>query len=111
MESIFIVVVLPAPLGPRKPKNCPRPTVKSIPETARVPAGVDLYQTLYIDHHFVIRQGNSLEMQLLPKLAPLIPDWHQAFRKVVTLSFWLEVYFNSAENTPLFQRRLSSTEP
>jgi len=30
-----IVVVLPAPLGPRKPKTSPRPTLKSTASTAR----------------------------------------------------------------------------
>src|SRR5579885_3304615 len=31
---IRIVVVLPAPLGPRKPNTSPRPTLKSTPSTA-----------------------------------------------------------------------------
>src|ERR1700722_3761522 len=33
--SILIVVDLPAPLGPRKPKNCPGATRRSMPSTAR----------------------------------------------------------------------------
>src|SRR5262245_6192923 len=37
--STWIVVVLPAPLGPRKPKTSPRPTVNETPCTARVPSG------------------------------------------------------------------------
>src|SRR5882757_9009963 len=32
--SILMVVDLPAPLGPRKPKNCPGATHRSIPLTA-----------------------------------------------------------------------------
>src|SRR5205823_5646324 len=32
--SILMVVDLPAPLGPRKPKNCPGATCKSMPSTA-----------------------------------------------------------------------------
>src|SRR5688572_5636718 len=31
------VVVLPAPLGPRKPKSSPRETSRSIPRTASIP--------------------------------------------------------------------------
>src|SRR5690606_9892128 len=34
--SIFIVVVLPAPLGPRNPNSSPRSTAKLIPSTATV---------------------------------------------------------------------------
>ena len=33
-----MVVLFPAPLGPRNPKNSPRATVQSMPETARVPS-------------------------------------------------------------------------
>ena len=35
--SMRMVVVLPEPLGPRKPKTLPRGTRRSIPSTARVP--------------------------------------------------------------------------
>ena len=35
--SILMVVLFPAPLGPRKPKNSPRPTEKSMPESAFTP--------------------------------------------------------------------------
>src|SRR6185437_4823544 len=34
VQSMLIVVVLPAPLGPRKPKTSPLPTSKSTPLTA-----------------------------------------------------------------------------
>jgi len=34
-ESIFNVVVFPAPFGPRKPTRSPAPTLKSMPSTAR----------------------------------------------------------------------------
>ena len=48
--SIRIVVVLPAPFGPRKPKISPRSTVKDTPLTAvergEIKAGDALYQQL-----------------------------------------------------------------
>ena len=34
VQSILIVVLLPAPLGPRKPKTSPRGTVNDTPRTA-----------------------------------------------------------------------------
>jgi hypothetical protein len=39
VQSILIVVVLPAPFGPRKPKISPRPTWKLTPRTASIPGG------------------------------------------------------------------------
>ena len=39
VARIRIVVVLPAPLGPRNPKNSPAPTEKSMLSTATVPPG------------------------------------------------------------------------
>jgi hypothetical protein len=38
VATVLIVVVLPAPFGPRKPKNSPSGTVRSIPWTAAVPS-------------------------------------------------------------------------
>ena len=35
-ESILSVVVLPAPLGPRKPTNSPSAMVKLMPSAARI---------------------------------------------------------------------------
>src|SRR2546430_4181745 len=35
LASIFIVVVFPAPFGPRRPKISPGSTTRSIPSTAR----------------------------------------------------------------------------
>ena len=36
VQSMLIVVVLPAPLGPRKPKTSPRATSKLTPRTASI---------------------------------------------------------------------------
>ena len=37
--KILMVVLFPAPLGPKKPKNSPRPTVKLMPERALTSPG------------------------------------------------------------------------
>ena len=37
VQRMFMVVVLPAPLGPRKPKTSPSPTSKETPLTASFP--------------------------------------------------------------------------
>src|SRR6476661_10517374 len=42
VARIRIVVVLPAPFGPRKPRNVPAVTENEIPSTARVPPGYTL---------------------------------------------------------------------
>ena len=42
VARIRIVVVLPAPFGPRNPKNSPTATATSIPSSARVPPGYSL---------------------------------------------------------------------
>jgi hypothetical protein len=36
VQSMLIVVLLPAPLGPRKPKTSPRATVRETPRTASI---------------------------------------------------------------------------
>jgi hypothetical protein len=39
MLSILMLVLFPGPLGPKKPKNSPRPTEKSISERAYTSPG------------------------------------------------------------------------
>ena len=40
MISILIVVVLPAPFGPSRPKSSPRSTVNETPRTASTSSGL-----------------------------------------------------------------------
>ena len=50
--SILMVVLFPAPLGPRKPKNSPRPTEKSNSRKGFHIARIDLDQVLDLDDIF-----------------------------------------------------------
>ena len=48
VQSMLIVVVLPAPLGPRKPKTSPAATSKLTPRTASI-SPKDLLQVVDLD--------------------------------------------------------------
>src|SRR5256714_1770165 len=63
--SILMVVDLPAPLGPKKPKNCPAPTVRSTDSTAvsapkrRVNFSVTIAASLKRSPQEFVQEGNQ----------------------------------------------------
>ena len=76
VQRILMVVVLPAPLGPRNPNIVPSSTVKEIVSTAvRLPNFLTRFSTLIMDNYLI---PLSLVFWYMP-VYEIIPDSYRGF--------------------------------
>src|SRR5438876_8941257 len=69
--SILMVVDLPAPFGPRKPKNWPAATWRSTPSTRSEEHTSELQSPVHLVCRLLLEKKNNYQNKSLPKVALL----------------------------------------